>query len=335
MVFTKNATESLNILLKGFLKPCDHVLVSSMEHNAVMRPLVQLSRQGVSFTRIPCAQDGQLLPESLPKLLKPQTAGTWPIHMEEMHIDALAFTGHKGLSGPQGIGGFLLRWDGLLRHWDRQAGQIIRLGASTIPSAYILPELLPAYGKEHPGTYFSIHQSNSQDIINRLLRGDFDMGLIGMESTEASLSCIPFYEDRMVIITPVNDNFLSLSQHEPFPLELLTRTPVMLREKHSGSRKSADRFLESLGSREENLQAAARINDQEAIKNLVAQGLGISILSERAARNFVNEKRVLVFQLPETAVRRSLYLIYPKHYMLSRSLQGFLNYILRFYSKDP
>lgn len=225
------------------------------------------------------------------------------------------------------------RWDGLLRHWDRQAGQIIRLGASTIPSAYILPELLPAYGKEHPGTYFSIHQSNSQDIINRLLRGDFDMGLIGMESTEAALSCIPFYEDRMVIITPVNDNFLSLSQHEPFPLELLTRTPVILREKHSGSRKSADRFLESLGICEENLLAAARINDQEAIKNLVAQGLGISILSERAARNFVNEKRVLVFQLPETAARRSLYLIYPKHYMLSRSLQGFMDYILRFYSK--
>ena len=193
------------------------------------------------------------------------------------------------------------RWDGLLRHWNRQAGQIIRLGASTIPSAYILPELLPAYGKEHPGTYFSIHQSNSQDIINRLLRGDFDIGLIGMESTEASLSCVPFYEDRMVIITPVNDNFLSLSQHEPFPLELLTRTPVILREKHSGSRKSADRFLESLGICEENLLAAARINDQEAIKNLVAQGLGISILSERAARNFVNEKRVLVFQLPETA----------------------------------
>lgn len=225
------------------------------------------------------------------------------------------------------------RWDGLLRHWDRQAGQIIRLGASTIPSAYILPELLPAYGKEHPGTYFSIHQSNSQDIINRLLRGDFDIGLIGMESTEASLSCVPFYEDRMVIITPVNDDFLSLSQHEPFPLELLTRTPVILREKHSGSRKSADRFLESLGICEENLLAAARINDQEAIKNLVAQGLGISILSERAARNFVNEKRVLVFQLPETAARRSLYLIYPKHYMLSRSLQGFMDYILRFYSK--
>lgn len=225
------------------------------------------------------------------------------------------------------------RWDGLLRHWDRQAGQIIRLGASTIPSAYILPKLLPAYGKEHPGTYFSIHQSNSQDIINRLLRGDFDIGLIGMESTEASLSCVPFYEDRMVIITPVNDDFLSLSQHELFPLELLTRTPVILREKHSGSRKSADRFLESLGICEENLLAAARINDQEAIKNLVAQGLGIFILSERAARNFVNEKRVLVFQLPETAARRSLYLIYPKHYMLSRSLQGFMDYILRFYSK--
>lgn len=52
-VFTKNVTESLNIILKGFLKPGDHILVSSMEHNAVMRPLVQLEKQGCSFTRVP------------------------------------------------------------------------------------------------------------------------------------------------------------------------------------------------------------------------------------------------------------------------------------------
>lgn len=65
VVFTKNATESLNILLKGFLRPGDHVLVSSMEHNAVMRPLVQLAQHGVSFSRIPCTGDGQLKCDSM------------------------------------------------------------------------------------------------------------------------------------------------------------------------------------------------------------------------------------------------------------------------------
>ena len=150
VVFTKNVTESLNDLLKGFLKPGDHVLVSSMEHNAVMRPLVQLEGQGVTFTRVPCAGDGSLLLEELPRLLRPntravvmthasnvcgtmlpleevgafcaehglrffvdsaQTAGVWPVNMEALHADAIAFTGHKGLLGPQGVGGFLLRED--------------------------------------------------------------------------------------------------------------------------------------------------------------------------------------------------------------------------------
>lgn len=150
VVFTKNATESLNVLLKGFLHPGDHVLVSAMEHNAVMRPLIQLEKSGVTFSRIPCDREGTLCLEAMEGLLSEatraviithasnvcgtilplaqvgafcqqhklrliadcsQTAGTVPIDMEAMHIDALAFTGHKGLMGPQGIGGFLLKED--------------------------------------------------------------------------------------------------------------------------------------------------------------------------------------------------------------------------------
>ena len=150
VVFTRNITESLNVLLKGFLKTGDHVLVSAMEHNAVMRPLTQLTEQGVSFDRIPCGADGTLEVSAMDRLLREntravvmlhasnvcgtlmpietvgafchahglrfildtaQTAGVFPIDMEIMQIDALAFTGHKGLLGPQGIGGFILQPD--------------------------------------------------------------------------------------------------------------------------------------------------------------------------------------------------------------------------------
>ena len=148
VVFTKNVTESLNVILKGFLGPGDHVLVSAMEHNAMMRPIRQLEAAGVQFDRIPCDEQGDLCLAEMEKLLRPntkavammhasnvcgtvlpiekagqfcrahnlkfivdcaQTAGVFHIDMESMHIDALAFTGHKGLLGPQGIGGFILK----------------------------------------------------------------------------------------------------------------------------------------------------------------------------------------------------------------------------------
>ena len=146
-VFTSGVTASLNMILKGALKSGDHVICSSMEHNAVMRPLVQLQKQGVEFDRVPCLPDGTLPLGALEALIKPntrmvvmthasnvcgtvmpaaevgtlcrkhglffvldsaQTAGCVPISVEEMHIDALCFTGHKGLLGPQGIGGFII-----------------------------------------------------------------------------------------------------------------------------------------------------------------------------------------------------------------------------------
>ena len=148
VVFTKNVTESLNVILKGFLRPGDHVLVSSMEHNAMMRPIRQLEAAGVEFDRIPCDEQGNLILSALENMVKPntkaiammhasnvcgtvlpihavgqfcrdrglkfivdcaQTAGVFPIDMEEDCIDALAFTGHKGLLGPQGIGGFIIK----------------------------------------------------------------------------------------------------------------------------------------------------------------------------------------------------------------------------------
>lgn len=147
VIFTANIITSLNMVLKGLLKKGDHVLVSSMEHNAVMRPLVQLAEKGITFDRIPCTKEGELLLETAEALLQPstraiitthasnvcgtvmplsqvgafckahdllfivdtaQTAGMLPISMTRDHIDAVCFTGHKGLLGPQGTGGILV-----------------------------------------------------------------------------------------------------------------------------------------------------------------------------------------------------------------------------------
>jgi len=177
VVFTKNVTESLNLILKGFLKSGDHVLCSSMEHNAVMRPLVQLQDQGVEFSRIPADKCGCLDFDAIPDMIRPetkaivmthasnvcgtvnpidkvgalcaergikfivdsaQTAGILPINMKEMHIDALCFTGHKSLLGPQGIGGFILDEDMIDRIYP-----IISGGTGSISHTEIMPDFMP------------------------------------------------------------------------------------------------------------------------------------------------------------------------------------------------
>lgn len=222
--------------------------------------------------------------------------------------------------------------DSLLRRWTEEQSHIIQLGASTIPSAYILPEILPEYGRIHPEVYFTIHQSDSQGVADGILNGSFDVGLAGMDLEHEQLTCVPFYQDRMVLITPVTPRFLALKEAPEAPLDSLLEAPIILREQGSGSRKSAERFLESVGIQEEALNVTARINDQESIKNLVAGGLGVSILSERAARNFAQEKRVLLFELPEAASRRYLYLIFRKSYVLKTYIQAFCDYIRKYYA---
>ena len=220
--------------------------------------------------------------------------------------------------------------DRMIRACMETQQRIIHLGASTIPSAYILPQLLPEFGRQHPDTYFTIHQDNSQNILEGLIDGIFDIGLVGTKGDD-KLTYIPFMQDRMVLITPITEHFLSLKAKPDLPLQQLLKEPIILREKGSGNKKHADQFLESIHISEEDLYITARINDQETIKKLVAGGLGVSIISEQAAKNYVNEKRLLQFELPN-ATRRELYLSYRKDHTLSVHIAEFVEYVLEWFA---
>lgn len=207
--------------------------------------------------------------------------------------------------------------------------KILHLAASTIPSAYILPEVLTAYGASRPDHYFVIHQSDSKAVIDGILDGLYDVGLVGMEAQRENLTCVEFCQDEMVLITPVNEHFLELKDRKVSPVEILRQELVVLREKGSGSRKSVDHFMEERGITEEQLNIAARINDPEAIKNLVAGGFGVSIVSRRAAQNFLREKRLLDFELPGNAGVRKLYVVYRNDRAEDNRVKEFVNYLLR------
>lgn len=220
--------------------------------------------------------------------------------------------------------------DNLLKQYTSELQKTIHLGVSTIPSAYILPELLPRFGQLYPEVRFNIHQNDSQGIVEAMINGTYDIGMIGMPCEHKSLVCTPFYQDRMVMITPVNDYFLELKETSGITADTISRYPIILRENGSGSLKQADSILQRLGISIEDLNIVARINDQESIKNLTASGLGISFISDKAAENFVQEKRLLSFELPETSAVRSFYLIYQKNHPMRSYVDAFIKYVLHY-----
>lgn len=176
-VLTPGATAGLNMVIKGLLRPGDHCLVSSMEHNAVMRPLVQLEREGVAFERIPCDAQGRLRLEALPGMIKlntrlvvmahgsnvcgtvqdaeavgkicrergvpfaldaAQTAGHIEVDFERFGLSALVVPGHKGLLGPQGIGALLLDAD-----FARRLTPLVAGGTGSASDSEELPGWMP------------------------------------------------------------------------------------------------------------------------------------------------------------------------------------------------
>ena len=175
VILTPGATWGLNMVIKGYLKPGDHCIVSSMEHNAVMRPLLQMEE--VQYDRIPCSRDGLLNPGDVEALIRPntkllimahgsnvcgslqnaravgeicarhgiafvldaaQTAGHIAIDFEAFHLSALCVPGHKGLLGPSGIGALLMT-----DRFAKKLDPIVAGGTGSASDSEYLPEYLP------------------------------------------------------------------------------------------------------------------------------------------------------------------------------------------------
>lgn len=177
VIFTPGITYSINFFLKGLLKTGDHIITTSMEHNAVMRPLCQLEKQGITYDMVQADETGMVKAEDFEAKIRPETkavimihasnvcgtvmpieevgdickkygiffavdtaqsAGTLDVDMKKCGIDFLAFTGHKGLLGPQGIGGFLIS-DAL----DKELSPLIAGGTGSQSDLLSMPERLP------------------------------------------------------------------------------------------------------------------------------------------------------------------------------------------------
>lgn len=220
----------------------------------------------------------------------------------------------------------------LLENFTGAHKHMIDLATSTIPSSYLLPELLAAFGKTHPDVYFHSIQSDSSESISRVLDGTVDLALVGQNTRDESCVFIPFCHDELVIATPVTDHYLALKDREtPAIFHDFLKDPIILREKGSGTKKEMDLFLERTGITTGNLNVIARMNDLESIKKSIVNGLGISILSSRSVNDLQRTKQILVFPLEEAANKRSFYIVYSKNRILKPHVKQFVQFVRDYY----
>ena len=227
---------------------------------------------------------------------------------------------------------FTLKND-LIQKWSEENKKIIRIGASTIPADYILPEVLPLFCQKYPDIQLHIHQNDSGNILQSILNGKFTIGMVGMKSFEKELDFVPFFHYEIVMITPKQEKFLHFFQkafNQDDLISLLKKETIILREQGSGSKKRLESYFEQINLSEKSLNIIARLNDQESIKKLVASGLGISFISAKAITDADN---LLTIKLPENNLTRSLYFAYHKDYILKEHILSFIKFVQKFYAK--
>ncbi|MDD6105457.1 MAG: selenium metabolism-associated LysR family transcriptional regulator [Ruminococcus sp.] len=218
----------------------------------------------------------------------------------------------------------------LLENFTGVQKHMIDLAASTIPSSYLLPEILAAFGKTHPDIYFHSIQADSTESINRVLDGTVDLALVGQNTRDETCVFLPFCQDELVIATPITNHYLGL-QNKSVTFEDFIKDPIIIREKGSGTKKEMDLFLEQIGVTPSDLNVIARMNDLEGIKKSIVNGLGISILSARSAIDLQKTKQILLFPLEESAHKRTFYIVYSKNRILKPHVRQFIQFVQNFY----
>ena len=203
---------------------------------------------------------------------------------------------------------------------------VVTAAASTVPARYLLPGWMGAFGKEHPRVTFRIQKCDSEEVSSRVAEGIAELGLTGAETLPEHCEYEPLCADPLVVITP---NTAAYRHRKGFSAVELVGETFLLREAGSGTRRVFERFLAARGMDGRQLRVAAEIEDPEAIKRAVAQGMGISILSSRAAADFCAQGMLLAFPVEGEEIARRLYLATAKGRPLSAAARAFCAFVRR------
>jgi len=199
------------------------------------------------------------------------------------------------------------------------------IGASTIPGTYILPKLISSFRTQFPEIKTVVHIHGSQAIAKKVLDGEYDLGLIGAIWNEKGLEWTALFQDTLTLVAHPDN---SLNKGQPLTVRDLFSQPFIFREPGSGTRKVVAHILATRGFKEADLQDVALLGSNEAVKEAVKAGIGISMLSRRSVVEDVHQGTLVALPLEDISGERPFYLIRRKNRALAPVAAAFADHLL-------
>ena len=210
---------------------------------------------------------------------------------------------------------------------DAGLAGVLDVQTSTIPGQYFLPQMMKGFRQLFPGVVYHVEQSDSKNVMTNILSQQGEIGFTGYQSNNR-LIYEHIFTDEMMLLAPAVGRIGSI-KGDIITLESFADEPFVIREEDSGSK--LDLLEASIDGqplvKEE--QIIARMNNLEAIKQAVAAGLGVSIVSSCAARELADKNHVRAFHIAGLEKKRNFYMVYNKNVSLSPVAKAFRDYVLK------
>lgn len=194
----------------------------------------------------------------------------------------------------------------------------LAVGASTTPGTYVLPQVIARYQERFPRITVTLDITNTRRIQERLLRDELDVGVVGWEINSHTLGAQPFFEDEIVLIAAPGH---PLAAAEAVAVKVLRDHRLILRERGSGTREAVEAAVQQAGLL---LPPAMELGSSEAIKEAVAAGFGVALLSKLAVSEEVAARRVVIVPLAGLRIRRALRIVVHRDKRITQAMRAFM-----------
>lgn len=212
-------------------------------------------------------------------------------------------------------------------------GGELSVGGSTVPAQYILPGVLSEFLKRHEDSRCILRRGDSAQIHRLLEKEEVRIGVVGAAIDRRNFTYHTLCSDKLVLITANTERFRKLQAQGICGRDLL-QEPMIVREETSGTRQAADAYWKNSGISTEELRIVACMDNPEAIKRSVSEGMGVSVMSELAVREEIKDEKLLAFDLNTDGIYRKIYLVCRKGISLTRTEQLFVNEIQTEFKKS-
>ncbi len=203
----------------------------------------------------------------------------------------------------------------------------IEICASSIPEEYILPYIIKDFLKIYPKVSFSVTHKDSKNVIDDIIEGKLNFGIVGAKYYSDLLEYIDFYEDELILCVPNNNNY-PYPDNEYLNMNTLLSEKFIFRKEGSGTRKFIEQSLFDKGITLDDLNIISYIDSNQMIKKMIELELGVSFISKVAVKNEVDLKLVKTLKVNDLNLKRNFYFVHSKNRTLSPLVEAFKDFLI-------